>query len=533
MTAFTINVILLLAATVLSSYDSAVNGKDQTDWNTKAQQELKDALAWKPNMNIAKNVIIFLGDGMGPSTVTAARFYMAQSQGKRIEDTALAWERFPNVALSKTYSVDRMTADSGSTGVAFLCGVKANFGVIGVNENVFRGDCSKVAGNEVDSILRKSIKAQKWTGVVTTTRVTHATPANTYAHVGERKAEAVVPDGVIEGDKCKDIASQLIDDNDDIRVVLGGGRRGFLPSDISGGRRKDRRNLIQEWLNKKKSSLTEEEYAYVSTKQELEKVDLDKVQYLLGLFHMSNMAFEVDRVHRAEVIEPSIAQMTEDAIRVLKRSGNGYFLLVEGGRIDHGHHKARALLALNDTVAFSEAVQKAMDITSEKDTLIVVTADHSHTLTMGGYPTINNPILGLVDDQPSRTPNDGKPMLTLTYSDGPGYDIHRMKNGTEVPRRNLTGVDTTGSTFVQDAGVPRHSESHGGEDVAIYARGPMSHLFYGVHEQNYIAHVMEYASCVGTNRDHCTTAAGSTSLRAGHWHVVLGTFFALFKLCLA
>ena len=78
-----------------------MNGKDQTDWNGKGQQELKEALAWKPNMNIAKNVIIFLGDGMGPSTVTAARFYMAQSQGKKIEDTALAWERFPNVALSK------------------------------------------------------------------------------------------------------------------------------------------------------------------------------------------------------------------------------------------------------------------------------------------------------------------------------------------------------------------------------------------------------------------------------------------------
>ena len=80
---------------------AAAKGKSQTDWNAKAQQELKEALAWKPNVNVAKNVIIFLGDGMGPSTVTAARFYMAQSQGRKIEDTALAWERFPNVALSK------------------------------------------------------------------------------------------------------------------------------------------------------------------------------------------------------------------------------------------------------------------------------------------------------------------------------------------------------------------------------------------------------------------------------------------------
>ncbi|KAI0239472.1 Alkaline phosphatase, tissue-nonspecific isozyme [Lamellibrachia satsuma] len=441
---------------------------------------------------------------MGPSTVTAARFYMAQSRGQKIEDTALAWETFPNVALSKTYSVDRMVSDSSSTAVAYLCGIKTNFGVVGMNENVLRGDCSKVAGNEVDSILRKSIRAKKWTGVVTTTRVTHATPANTYAHVSERRAEAVVPDYVIEGHKCKDIASQLIDENADIRVVMGGGRREFLPQSINGGKRNDGRNLIKEWLRKKKNSGCEEgQYAFVKTKQQLDKVDVNRIQYLLGLFNMSHMDYEVDRIQREEVIEPSLAEMTEKAIRVLRRSRRGYFLLVEGGRIDHSHHDGRAFPALNDTVAFSEAVQKAIDITKERDTLIIVTADHSFALTMSGYPTINNPIFGLVDDIPRTKPEDGKPALTLMYADGLGYYAHRVKNRVEVPRMDLTGVDTADPKFRQDAPLPRYEASHGGEDVAIYARGPMSHLFNGVHEQNYIAHAMEYASCVGSNRDHC------------------------------
>ncbi|KAK2138355.1 hypothetical protein NP493_7923g00000 [Ridgeia piscesae] len=184
-----------------------------------------------------------------------------------------------------------------------------------------------------------------------------------------------------------------------------------------------------------------------------------------------------------------------------------------------------------------------MDITSEEDTLIVVTADHSLTFTMGGYPSINNPILGLVDEFPGKAPDDGKPMLTLTYSDGPGFDVHHMKNGAEVPRMNLSGSDTTAPDFVQDAGVPRYEVSHGGEDVAIYARGPMSHLFHGVHEHNYIAHVMEYASCVGANQDHCKKprkkpwcdeCAGrgrSAGLRARQGPLALGFLWALLMLC--
>jgi alkaline phosphatase len=188
--------------------------------------------------------------------------------------------------------------------------------------------------------------------------------------------------------------------------------------------------------------------------------------------------------------------MTEKAIKILGREKKGFFLLVEGGKIDHGHHENLAKAALHEVKEFHDAIEKAQTLTSDDDTLIVVTADHSHTFTMGGYPARGNPILAFIDsaslaDSP---PTDKMPVLTLSYANGvTGF----------LGRANLTGQDPTSNKFRQPSLVPMAIETHGGEDVAIYARGPMSHLFHGVQEQSYIPHVMAYASCVGQNKAHC------------------------------
>ncbi len=84
--------------------------------------------------------------------------------------------------------------------------------------------------------------------------------------------------------------------------------------------------------------------------------------------------------------EPSLMEMTKQALNILKKNSNGYVLMVEGGRIDHGHHETRARRALDETVSFNEAVEFARSQVSEEDTLILVTADHSHVFTVGGYP---------------------------------------------------------------------------------------------------------------------------------------------------
>lgn len=202
--------------------------------------------------------------------------------------------------------------------------------------------------------------------------------------------------------------------------------------------------------------------------------------------------------------EPSIAEMTEKAIKILSKNSDGFFLAVEGGRIDHGHHESQAYKAIHDTVAMDAAVRLAINMTDERETLIIVTADHSHTMTIAGYPDRGNDILGIVEDPLA---DDGLPYTTLGYPNGPGGNIVLRSFEETGKRPNLAGVETNSKSFVNEALVPLNYETHAGEDVAIYASGPFAHLFTSVHEQHYIAHVIRYAACFGGGKQVCTDAA--------------------------
>ncbi|XP_041377733.1 alkaline phosphatase-like [Gigantopelta aegis] len=500
--------ILLSVCIVVCSAES------RQQWWQGAQAALAKALDVKPNTNVAKNVILFLGDGMDIATITAGRIYKGQKRGKTGEETVTTMESFPFVALSKTYNDDRQVADSAGTATAYLCGVKANFGTLGLDSSVPRPDCAKQleGSGHVTSILKWSKDEGKAVGIVTTTRITHATPAAAYAHSADRKWESpwdLREDNVI---KCPDIAAQLFD-NVDIDVMMGGGRRNILPNTtadpetgkVDKRQRTDGRDLIEEWKTSKAAK--GKNATYVWNKGQLDAVNPKSTDYLLGLFESSHMQYELDR-DKSTNGDPSIAEMTKKAIEMLNKNKKGYFLLVEGGRIDHGHHDNSAIRALEDFVAFDNAISVAVEMTNEKDTLIVVTADHGHTFTIGGYPSRGNNILGLVDKgSHSFTPYDKMPFVTLSYGSGPG----RL-------RANLTGVKTDAPDYLQYNSVRMPLATHGGQDVAIFARGPMSHLFHSVQEQNYIAHVMAYASCVGSNKKHCSSAntpQGGSNVRVG------------------
>jgi alkaline phosphatase len=207
--------------------------------------------------------------------------------------------------------------------------------------------------------------------------------------------------------------------------------------------------------------------------------------------------------------------MTSKAIDILAKNRKGYFLHVESGRIDHAHHAGNAFRALTDTIEFAKAIQTAVEKVNLKDTLIVVSADHSHVFTIAGYPTRGNPILGKVrgnlDGGVVNPDFDrdllGLPYTTLGYANGPGYTgasnaqaaglktyPHSPSSATNgASRPDLAAVDTTVPAFMQEATVPLNSETHAGEDVGIYAAGPGAYLFQGVVEQNVIYHVMAYA----------------------------------------
>ena len=184
--------------------------------------------------------------------------------------------------------------------------------------------------------------------------------------------------------------------------------------------------------------------------------------------------------------------MTTAAITRLSRNPNGYVLMVEGGRVDHGLHAGDAQRALGDAAALDEAIAAAVAMTNAEDTLIIVTADHSHTLAMQGYPQRGNPILGLVKENDKLVlAADGKPYTTLSFANGPGSICKKQDDGKWLcDRPDLTNVDTTALGFRQQSLVPLGSETHGGEDVAIFAGGPGANLFSGTMEQNEIFHVM-------------------------------------------
>lgn len=479
------------------------------DWYEEAQAELQRSLAREENTGLAKNIILFVGDGMGISTVTAARIYDGQEHGMPGEESSLSFERLPSLGLSKTYNTNQQTPDSAGTMSAIMSGIKTKAGFIGVNELAERADCESSLQNHMATFLEQAEQAGLSTGIVTTARITHATPAATYAHVPERNWESVaqLPEEAVKNG-CTDIASQLIDFNlgDGMEVALGGGRSFFItaeqkdPQTGRPGARTDGRDLTAEWQS------AHEHSAYVWNRAQLEDVDSGKVKHLLGLFNPSHMKYEEDR-QGEEAAEPSLPLMTRKALEILGRNPNGFFLMVEAGRIDHAHHAGNAQRALEDTQELSQAVEVAQSLTDDKDTLIIVTADHSHTLTMGGYATRGNPILGKVvlndaAGNPEESPAvaaDKLPYTTLGYRNGRGFaeDVggdRRYFAPIKAGRQDLSHVDTEDPDYHQTVLIPLEQETHAGEDVAIYAGGPWSHLFQRTHEQNYIYHVMRHAA---------------------------------------
>lgn len=465
----------------------------------------------------AKNVIVFLGDGMSLTTVAAARIFEGQRKGTPGEENLLSWERFPHTAFSKTYNTDSQTPDSAGTMTAVATGVKSHMGAIGVSAG-HKNDCADSRNKHLLSWLTLGDSAGLATGIVTTARLTHATPAATYAHVPHRDWEndSDLPEEAVAAG-CTDIAQQLLAAARFGRgptVALAGGRGEFLPVDVRDpeeddkvGQRLDGRNLVAEWQQ------AHPQGAYVWNTQQL-KAAADAPQ-LLGLFEYDHMQFEHDR-RKDDQGEPSLADLTRAAIHTLSRNPEGFVLLVEGARIDHANHYGNAYRALDETVAMSDAVQAALEAASREDTLILVTADHSHTLNFVGYPVRGNPILGKVrgqggeDDTPGDLARDqnGMTFTTLTYANGPGYTgaSNRQPVGPKkflhAPssvepsegRPDLSHVDTEHPDYLQEALVPLKSESHGGEDVGIWATGPGSDAFRGTLEQNTIYHVIVQAT---------------------------------------
>ncbi|MFM5029680.1 alkaline phosphatase [Aeromonas rivipollensis] len=414
----------------------------------------------------AKNVILFIGDGMGPSVLTATRLYKVGEEGD------LEMMKLPRSARIKTFSHDAQTTDSAPSMAAYTTGVKMNNEVIAMSSdtqavapskdiNGSKGinNCTGDNGTPVPTILELAKAAGKSVGAVTTTELTHATPAATYSHICHRDAAYAIAEQAVPGGAGFNAAL-----GDGVDVLMGGGANHWTPYSASNkGGRADGRDLTAE--------LSAQGYQYVTTQNDLAKIESGKV---LGLFSAkSHLDYELDRVAKgAANTQPSLSEMTAKAIDLLSQNSQGYFLMVEGGRIDHALHATNAKRSLTDAVALDEAVKTALGKVDLTDTLIVVTADHDHTMTINGYSAKGNPVLDLVKNGDGSTQNDvdGKPFTTLVFGNGP--------NRADL-RPTLTSNQVMGDDYLQETGVKLGSETHGGGDVMLFAGGAGSGRFKG------------------------------------------------------
>ncbi|XP_014273687.1 alkaline phosphatase [Halyomorpha halys] len=509
---------------------------DENYWKKTSYEDLKESLNLKQNKRIAKNVILFIGDGMGPNTVTAARIYKEKEEGY------LSWERFDHVGALKTYSNNKMVPDSGCSGTALFAGVKTNVGTLGVSADVQRYDCdgSVLEKNRVTTLAKIAQDAGKATGIVTTARITHATPAAMYAHTANRdwECDTKMP---YYAQQCKDIARQLVEDEPgkNFNVIMGGGRQQLMtdspatPEDpIADGwtcTRADNRNLIAEWARQKEMQGVR--YAMPKNKKELLDLDATKTDYLLGIFRNDHFPFAYEINDTVKEI-PSLEEMATTAVKVLSNNKKGFFLMVESALIDNAHHSGRPRVALSETIELSKAVQGTMKVLEaagiKDDTLVIVTSDHSHTLTISGYPDRGSSILGLA----GKSEVDNISYTSLNYATaGIANYKYSVVNGSVV-REDPSKIDTTSFEYRPQAGVPLVENSHGGSDVFVYATGPYAYLFHRMHEQTYVPEVIQYAFRIGHHGQQILLAkarrSGSSMMASSV--ILIITMLSMFRL---
>ena len=375
----------------------------------------------------ARGVVLFIGDGMGIATVTAARIHKGFLAGTRPPAAArLNLDRAPRSCLVQTWSADNIVTDSAASMTAMVTGVKVINGALAARATATGGI------EKLMTLLEIAESRGLSTGVVTTTSVTHGTPAATYAHILKRGDQAAITAALVPG-----VDNPRLGDG--IEVVLGGGRSHFIA-----------RPAVLE-------ALSSAGYHRVETAQALEKAVAGGAGKILGLFAELDLEFAAQRASRAPQ-QPTLAQMTRAALEVLRRDPRGYFLVVEGGRIDHAHHMNNSYLAIGEMLAFDEALGVAVDSMGDDD-VFFVTADHDHTMVIAGYAPVSQDVFSQAGGDAN-----GDPYATLLYADGPG--------ALKKPPASLPSAEVPAADRIDRAGVPLEWETHAGMDVPLYVFAP-------------------------------------------------------------
>jgi len=293
-----------------------------------------------------KYVFYFIGDGLGAAQRQVAEFYKQEVTGDK--SVKLLMNTLPVAGINTTYSTDSLVTDSAAAGTALATGYKTNNGMIS----------QKPDGTSVKTLIEAAEEKGMATGIITTTRLTHATPAVFASHNESRNNE-------------NEIAEDFLDSG--VEFFAGGGNRHFVPKNWEWGKskREDDRNILAEF-NQKGYKVFES----VDASEEFRKYQPKAGDKVMATLSSSHLPYEIDR--KQTNASPSLAEITQKGIDVLSKYNNGFFLMVEGGRIDHACHANDAAGSIHDTLAFDEAVSKAMDFYKKhpEETLIVIVGDH-------------------------------------------------------------------------------------------------------------------------------------------------------------
>lgn len=438
----------------------------------------------------AKNVIFFLGDGMGINTLTAARIFAAG------EDGELAIDKLSESAFVKTFSNNAQVTDSAASMAAYMTGVKHNNGVVSMsfgtrsvapgkdaNGNNLVSRCEN--GNPAVTLLELAKRRGMAVGVVTNTSVTDATPASTYAHACHRKLETDIAASLVPGGAGYNAALG----SSGLDVLFGGGAQNFTPF-AKGGKRADNRDLLAE--------LSGKGFRVVNDTAQFDA--LQPGQPAVGLFAPNHMDFDATR---DPARQPALPAMATKAIELLAPNRNGFFLMVEGGLIDHALHATLGKRALQETVTYNAALQAAIERMEAldpglKNTLIVATADHDHTLILNGYAartgktTPTNPgVIGLVRNADGTPSLDGKGQPYTIIGFGTGEQRHAGDRTA-----HLTDDIVTRDDYHQEAVVRTRTgaETHGGSDVYLGATGANAELFRGTIDNTRVFNLIKTAA---------------------------------------
>ncbi|WP_066186160.1 MULTISPECIES: alkaline phosphatase [Gracilibacillus] len=388
----------------------------------------------------AENIIYMIPDGFNADYATNYRYFKGEEA---------VWD--PHLqGMFSTHSADSNITDSAAAGTAMSTGVKTNNGTIGIDPE----------GNTQQTILEASKDQGMSTGLVATSTITHATPAAFGAHVDDRNNET-------------EIARQLIDN--EIDVLLGGGKNNFLPE--SEGGNQEEAHVLQQ--------AEEQGYQLVENRNQLMEADIDvNNERMLGLFADEALSPEL---HRDTEEEPSLAEMTQISIDTLKKDEDGFFLMVEGSQIDWAGHDNDAAWAMTDVAAFEAAVQAAIDF-AEKDgnTLVVVGGDHETggmTAGANGSGTANPELLQSV------TATGENIAAELNEDRSNASEVVNQYSGMELSEEEVQSIQEAedpkmaiNAVISSKANVGWTSTNHTGVDLPLYAYGPGADQFTGFHD---------------------------------------------------